>query len=101
MQEINIEYRRLPFLDGGSLPEHGLLFETIDWLVQHRQCGHRCLIHCSAGVSRSPLVAAGLLAVENGTTLDEALESVRKWRVRVHPSQSLLDEMRDLLMKKS
>ena len=49
--------------------------------------GRTVLVHCSAGASRSPAVAAGALALHRDRGIDAALERVRGVRtVRIHPT---------------
>lgn len=72
-----LTYQRFPLVDGAGNP---------DWLLKlacHTVADLLCaevptLVYCSAGMSRSPVVAAAAIAMRTNRTLDEALTSVRQ-----------------------
>ncbi len=99
MTQLGIEYRRLPFVDGGKLPTPQEMSETVSWLIEQRRLGKRCLIHCTAGLSRSPLIAAALLVKEQGLPLDQALDMVRKYRVRVQLNPAMVEDLKSNLAR--
>ncbi|WP_255197687.1 dual specificity protein phosphatase family protein [Halorarius litoreus] len=61
--------------------------ETHDLLT----AGETVLVHCAAGASRSPSVAATALALHSGQGLDAAFEQVADARAAVDPHPALVD----------
>lgn len=67
-RQLGIAYRQFPLHDG-VLPDGGLpvLDPVVSWLAEQRAAGRRVLVHCQAGASRAPFVAAyALLRLEGG-----------------------------------
>jgi protein-tyrosine phosphatase len=82
----HVEVYRYPLLDG---PQHDpdtfqeAVFKTVELL----ESGSRVLVHCSAGASRSPTVAAAALTHHQETGFGEALEKVRETSsIKPHPA---------------
>lgn len=50
---------------------------------KHLQLGEKIVIHCTAGIERSPLVVAYFLHKYKNVTLDEAYETIRKVRPEI------------------
>jgi hypothetical protein len=70
-----IVYMRVPLIDGaGNAPWIvRAAVETLAGLLRERRS---TLVFCGAGMSRSPAVAAGAIALLTGKTCDECLQSV-------------------------
>ena len=68
-------YLRIPLLDGdgNSALSIRLAIQTLSELLRS---GHRTLVACSAGMSRSPAIAAAALAVLTGATPELCLRRV-------------------------
>jgi atypical dual specificity phosphatase len=58
--------------------------------VSSRLDDHGLLVHCSAGASRSPAVAATALALHEGIGLDDAFRRIRARRDAVDPHDALV-----------
>ncbi len=89
-----IEEHRLSLTDYGRLPAPQLeqaVGEIMQWLDE----GHRVYVHCRAGWQRSAAVAAGVVAVREGVSIDDALIRVRRRK----PSAEPLPEQREDLLK--
>ncbi|KAF6744671.1 protein-tyrosine phosphatase-like protein [Ephemerocybe angulata] len=56
----------------------------------------RILVHCSAGVSRSPTIVVGYLMKQRGMTLREALGCVLSVRPQVLPNPGFLAQLKTL-----
>jgi protein-tyrosine phosphatase len=69
-------YCRFPLIDGAGNPAW-LLGAAIGCVEQMLRLGIPTLIVCSAGMSRSPLIAAAGLARWRGCSLEECLEVIR------------------------
>ena len=93
LAELGIEEHRLPLPDFAGLPP-----EQIDqavaimggWLAE----GHRAYVHCRAGWQRSPAIAAALLAVRDGSDIDEALAAVRGRKPLADPLPHQQEDLR-------
>ena len=80
---------RIPMVDG---PQNDVqtfeqaVIETLELL----DAGDRVLVHCSAGASRSPAVAATALALHNQIGLEAAFEQVKNCRDAVDPHEAVV-----------
>lgn len=93
LAQLGIEEHRLPLPDfGGLAPE--LIDQAVamvsGWLAE----GRRVYLHCRAGWQRSPAIAAALLALRNGSDIDEALEAVRSRKPTADPLPHQQDDLR-------
>lgn len=88
-----IEYLRLSLRDSEDENLFPVLEECFNVIVKAREAGGACLIHCSAGVSRSAsLVLAYLLACE-GMSLIRALALTREQRPQVSPNPGFMAQL--------
>lgn len=93
LAEVGIEERRLPFPDFAGLPPDQIDRAVAiigDWLAE----GHRAYVHCRAGWQRSPAIAAALLAVRDGSDIDEALAAVRSRKPLADPLPHQQEDLR-------
>lgn len=67
-----------------------LLRDTADAIVRWRDEGRTVLVHCAAGVSRSPTVAAAYLARRLGVSGIEALRRLRQVYPDARPNPSFM-----------
>jgi protein-tyrosine phosphatase len=70
-----IVYCRFPLVDGADNPEW-LLRAAVETVAGLLRSGIPTLVHCSAGISRSPAVGAAALALASGCSFAEALLGV-------------------------
>lgn len=68
----DILYCRFPLLDGTGNPQH-LLTACVDTVSRLVEANRPTAIACSAGMSRSPIIAAAAIAQVKGTSLEVAL----------------------------
>ena len=59
-------------------------------------CSAKLLVHCQAGLSRSPAVACGILC-QHGLTPYEAVKQVLSMRVEAFPNQHILRLFEEIL----
>ena len=90
-----VEHVRLHVRDDNqdSLLQH--LHDVVKLIEQHVTDGDGVLVHCQAGVSRSPAVVMGYLIRYRGSTVEEALATVRRVRPRARPREKLMDELHE------
>ncbi|OQV13512.1 putative MAP kinase phosphatase with leucine-rich repeats protein 2 [Hypsibius exemplaris] len=94
----NIKYLKLPLLDNDSaslLPAIESTIASIDGICNTGTI----LIHCSAGISRSPSVVAGYLMRSKRITLHEALGMIVRVRPQVSPNPNFLSQLKDMEMR--
>jgi hypothetical protein len=75
---------RFPIEDGGVADEAAML-ALVDELVERLRGGERVVAHCGAGIGRTSLVCGLAVVALTGTSLDEALASVRAARPGAGP----------------
>ncbi|WP_049936560.1 protein-tyrosine phosphatase family protein [Haloplanus natans] len=78
----------VPMIDGPR--NDRAAFDRAVTAVSSRLDDHTVLVHCSAGASRSPTVAATAFALSEGIGLDEAFRRVRACRDAVDPHDALI-----------
>ena len=67
-----IVYCRFPLVDGAGNPDW-LLRAAVETVACFLRTGTRTLVHCSAGISRSPAVAGAAIALASGCSPEEGL----------------------------
>jgi len=77
-----------------SPPRLGVLYHLVEVISLWISLGHKVLVHCAAGISRSPTVVAAYLVRSEGLTAAQALNRVLSVR-DIHPNvglRNLLDQ---------
>jgi atypical dual specificity phosphatase len=59
----------------------------------------KILVHCSAGISRSPMVVAAYLMKRKGMTLKSALGQIIRARPQVSPNPGFLQQLKEMEME--
>ncbi|KAK0640624.1 dual specificity phosphatase [Cercophora newfieldiana] len=70
------------------------LQQICDFIDAQHDAGRQVLVHCIAGVSRSPTVVVAYLMRKWGKGLDKTLKYVKGKRSEVRPSQSFMEQLR-------
>ena len=79
----------VPMTDGPQ-NSYQAFAEAVETVVQQHENNHRVLIHCSAGSSRSPSVAAAAITHLSDTTLNEAFNQIIETRPETDPHDVLV-----------
>ena len=61
------------------------LRQALGFLADRTTVGHRVLVHCWAGVSRSPAIVAAFMTITAGLSADEALKIIQEKRPKADP----------------
>jgi dual specificity phosphatase 12 len=91
----SFQVRQININDGNEIPRDELMFAvaTITAAVQQ---GGKILVHCHAGISRSPgIVCAYLMSI--GFSWDEALDIVRRARPQAYPHPNIERSIKKIL----
>ena len=81
-----VEFHRVSIKDSISEDAARFFDETSDLIDAYLADGKKILIHCAAGISRSPTILAAYLMRSRGMSCDEALEFIRRARPIVDPN---------------
>ena len=84
-----VSVTRIPMVDGPQNDTQTFERAVIETL-QRVDEGDRVLVHCSAGASRSPAVAATALALHTQIGLEAAFEQVANRRDAVDPHEAVI-----------
>jgi len=71
----------------------------IDAALKSRNGTGKILVHCSAGISRSPMVVAAYLMKRRQMSLRDALRQIIQARPQVSPNPGFLQQLKDLEME--
>ena len=88
IRAFKITYLWLPIPDGQPV-SNKILMKAFIFLSRCELEHKRVLVHCAAGISRSPSMVAMYLALRDGLTFWDALKIVKQKRPKVDPAASL------------
>ncbi|KAI6113431.1 protein-tyrosine phosphatase-like protein [Pisolithus croceorrhizus] len=97
-----VVYQRLSISDSASssiAKVTDAACDLIDKALASKKGKGKILVHCSAGISRSPMVVAAYLMKRKGMTLKEALGKIIRVRPQVSPNAGFLQQLKDLDME--
>ena len=79
----------VPMVDGPQ-NSHQSFAEAVETVIEQRENGRCVLIHCSAGSSRSPSVAAAAITRLSDSTLNEVFNQIVEQRPETDPHDALV-----------
>jgi len=94
--ENKCKYLRVDILDlpSQNIRKHfEITFQFIDEALQHKT--NNVLVHCSAGISRSPTLVLAYMIKKYQMKLEEAFHQMRQLRQIVDPNVSFILQLRD------
>ena len=99
-----ITYHRLSLNDSASssiLKVVDAACEVIDGveIASKKGAGKKILVHCFAGISRSPAVVTAYLMKRKGMTLKAALGQIVRVRPQVSPNSGFLQQLKEMEME--
>lgn len=92
-EEDGIVYKRLPASDNGSQNLKQYFQEAIEFIDGVRDVNGRVLVHCQAGVSRSPTIVIAYLMARSHKNLTEAFAYVKDRRSIVAPNLNFMGQL--------
>jgi hypothetical protein len=84
-----------PIPDAAPAPSLDWLRQQVAFIDAQRRAGNSVFVHCDAGVSRGPMVAAAYLMWRNRWPRDQALAFLRTTRPRASPNPAFMDLLHD------
>lgn len=88
------KYARMPVDDRPCSNLLELLPDALDFLEAARRKGHRTLVHCLRGISRSACCVIALLMFERGFSFEEAWQVCEKQRPIIYPNIGFQQQLR-------
>lgn len=94
--ENQYKYKRIDVLDLPSQNIRQYFDQATDFIEQAlKNKENNVLIHCSAGISRSPTLVLAYMIKKHRLTFEEAFEKMRKLRPIVDPNVSFILQLRE------
>ncbi len=92
----NIIYMHVPFNDGEGIPPKQFV-ACLGWLKFMYENGHKILIHCAAGISRSVTILASFMHYEGICDFNEALDRIKMNRPNASPAAAVSTSAKKML----
>jgi protein-tyrosine phosphatase len=93
LEAAGIEEWRMELVDHGDLPPDALEEAVIAVLGWLEQTNGSVYVHCRAGRQRSAAIAAGVVAIREGVTINEALAFVKRRKPTADPLPHQVDDL--------
>jgi len=88
-----ITYKRLPATDSGSQNLKQYFSEAINFIECARKANGKVLVHCQAGVSRSPAIVTAYLIATSRKSFTEAFTVIKECRPIVAPNINFMGQL--------
>jgi atypical dual specificity phosphatase len=92
IRTAGIEERRLGLVDFAGFGP-ALLEAAVSEVLRQLESGRRVYLHCRAGQQRSTAVAAGVLALRDGVSVDQALSQIEMRKPGARPLEHQLEDL--------
>jgi protein-tyrosine phosphatase len=92
-------YLQINILDGFAF-SNKIINQCMDFLKEHDDIGHKILIHCVGGISRSPGILICYLCIKNNWTIADSYQYIFKKRDIIDPAAAIIISIRDYLENK-
>lgn len=92
-EDEGITYKRLPATDSGSQNIKQYFSEAINFIECAQKTNGKVLVHCQAGVSRSPAIVTAYLIATTCKSLTEAFTVVKDCRPIVAPNINFMGQL--------
>ncbi|XP_071537212.1 dual specificity protein phosphatase 10-like [Panulirus ornatus] len=92
-EDSGICYKTLPAMDSGHQNLRQYFDEAIHFIDDARQAGARVLVHCQAGVSRSPTIVIAYLMKHTRMTMVDSYKYVKARRLIISPNLNFMGQL--------
>ncbi|XP_069756186.1 dual specificity protein phosphatase 5 [Narcine bancroftii] len=89
----NYLYKFIPVEDSASADISSNFQEAIDFIDHVRHTGGKVLVHCEAGISRSPTICLAYLMKSKQLRLDEAFDYIKERRNTISPNFGFMNQL--------
>uniref|UniRef100_A0A4W3K4M6 protein-tyrosine-phosphatase n=3 Tax=Callorhinchus milii TaxID=7868 RepID=A0A4W3K4M6_CALMI len=86
-------YKFIPVEDNATADISSCFQEAIDFIDNVRQEGGKVLVHCEAGISRSPTICLAYLMRSKQLRLEEAFDYIKQRRAAISPNFGFMDQL--------
>lgn len=92
-QDSGICYKTLPAMDSGHQNLRQFFDEAINFIDEARESGDRVLVHCQAGVSRSPTIVIAYLMKHTRMAMVDSYKYVKARRPIISPNLNFMGQL--------
>lgn len=86
-------YKWIPVEDNHTADISSHFQEAIEFIDAVKQSGGKVLVHCEAGISRSPTICLAYIMRTQRMQLEEAFDIIKKRRVLISPNFSFMGQL--------
>ncbi|CAL8389459.1 unnamed protein product [Arctogadus glacialis] len=91
--EEHFDYKWIPVEDNHMADISSHFQEAIEFIDRVKQSGGKVLVHCEAGISRSPTICMAYIMRTQRLQLDEAFDVIKQCRALVSPNFSFMGQL--------
>lgn len=95
-EACGITYKQLPASDSGHQNLKQYFEEAFQFIEEARKSGASVMVHCQAGVSRSPTIAIAYIMKHRQLTMIEAYKVVKNARSIISPNLNFMGQLLEL-----
>ncbi|XP_023676391.1 dual specificity protein phosphatase 5 isoform X3 [Paramormyrops kingsleyae] len=86
-------YKWIPVEDNHTADIHSHFQEAIDFIDCVKQTGGKVLVHCEAGISRSPTICMAYIMKTKRLHLEEAFDFIKQRRALISPNFGFMGQL--------
>ncbi|XP_030637376.1 dual specificity protein phosphatase 5 [Chanos chanos] len=87
------DYKWIPVEDSHTADISSHFQEAIEFIDRVKQAGGKVLVHCEAGISRSPTICMAYIMKTQRVRLEEAFDMIRQCRAIISPNFSFMGQL--------